>query len=159
MISYEAGFGAIGVDVGPNIGQSWRLDSQTIQVVKAGVVVPSHHKPFATTHPRLPVRDSSPLAVHLANDNAMRRLLRDGVGINDIQKKYLSLCYVSCFRSFVPFSADLVAIIFLLLFSMAAHMARCCVEQTRRRTDVFVPFAIIVVVIAVALCIKLFYKR
>ena len=33
--------------------------------------------------------------MHLGNDTAMRRLLRDGVGIKDIQKKYLSLCYVS----------------------------------------------------------------
>ena len=40
------------------------------------------------------VSDSSPLAVHLGNDNAMRRVLRDGVGIKDIQKKYLSMCYV-----------------------------------------------------------------
>lgn len=40
-------------------------------------------------------RDTSQLAVHLSNDNAMRRLLRDGVGINELQKKYLSLCYVS----------------------------------------------------------------
>ncbi|CAN0262752.1 unnamed protein product, partial [Ascophyllum nodosum] len=39
--------------------------------------------------------DSSPLAVHLGNDNAMRRVLRDGVGIKDIQKKYLSMCYTS----------------------------------------------------------------
>ena len=42
-------------------------------------------------------RDTSQLAVHLSNDNAMRRLLRDGVGINEVQKKYLSLCYVSFF--------------------------------------------------------------
>lgn len=40
-------------------------------------------------------RETSQLAVHLSNDNAMRRLLRDGVGINEVQKKYLSLCYVS----------------------------------------------------------------
>lgn len=43
----------------------------------------------------LVTRDKSQLAVHLSNDNAMRRLLRDGVGINEVQKKYLSLCYVS----------------------------------------------------------------
>lgn len=39
--------------------------------------------------------ESNPLAVHLGNDNAMRKLVRDGVGIKDIQKTYLSLCYVS----------------------------------------------------------------
>ncbi|CAM9172725.1 unnamed protein product, partial [Ectocarpus sp. 6 AP-2014] len=39
------------------------------------------------------IRDTTQLAVHLSNDNAMRRLLRDGVGINEMQKKYLSLCY------------------------------------------------------------------
>lgn len=47
---------------------------------------------------RLRLSDTSPLAVHLGNDTAMRRLLRDGVGIKDIQKKYLSLCYVSPWR-------------------------------------------------------------
>ncbi|CAN0262486.1 unnamed protein product [Laminaria digitata] len=48
---------------------------------------------FSRLSKRSAISDTSPLAVHLGNDTAMRRLLRDGVGIKDIQKKYLSLCY------------------------------------------------------------------
>ncbi|CAM9300357.1 unnamed protein product, partial [Scytosiphon promiscuus] len=48
---------------------------------------------FSRLSKRSAIRGTSQLAVHLSNDNAMRRLLRDGVGMNKIQQKYLSLCY------------------------------------------------------------------
>ncbi|CAM9336472.1 unnamed protein product, partial [Pylaiella littoralis] len=48
---------------------------------------------FSRLSKRSAIRDKSQLALHLSNDNAMRRVLRDGVGINEVQKKYLSLCY------------------------------------------------------------------
>ncbi|CAM9582639.1 unnamed protein product, partial [Choristocarpus tenellus] len=41
------------------------------------------------------VRDASTLAVHLGNDTAMRKLLRESGGASPLQLKYISLCVAS----------------------------------------------------------------
>lgn len=72
-------------------------------------------------------RDTSQLAVHLSNDNAMRRLLRDGVGINEIQKKYLSLCYVSTIPSRGAALPERTAVY------MGVEPIKTCCKRRRRR--------------------------
>ncbi|CAM9413105.1 unnamed protein product, partial [Discosporangium mesarthrocarpum] len=44
---------------------------------------------------RSTVRETSALELHLGNDRVMRKLVCEGTGVNQIQKRYISLCYAA----------------------------------------------------------------